>query len=418
MINLLLIEDDPVKLAAIQKTLIDIDPALESGMVVVDNVIEAKRSMTRSHFDIVILDLVIPMRKGEEPKPQHSCDLISDVEVNQNLKAPLFVIGLTKYTELTEQYVPFFEQRLYYLLNYAQNSDEWKYRLKAIVFHCLKFQKSILDSDDIRYQYDAAIICAIYNPEFAEVKGLTKDWKKIEVPGDPTLYYEAILTKGDQSRKIIAAVNDQMGMVATSALSTKMMMKFRPRYIFLTGISAGIRKKGVNYGDILIPDICWDYNSGKISEFKAKTDDSDQQFTKMIFEPDPRSLALHASLRAKLVELSNDADFLKSIHKAWTGQSAKTELKAIVGPLASGSEVVASSARLSKIKEQNRKLIGIEMEAYGLFYACHQYSNQKILPIVIKSVCDFGTKSKNDKHQKYAAFTSTRFAIEFLFRYL
>jgi nucleoside phosphorylase len=38
-----------------------------------------------------------------------------------------------------------------------------------------------------------------------------------------------------------------------------------------------------------------------------------------------------------------------------------------------------------------------------------------IIPIVVKSVCDFGDNKKNDKWQKYAAHTSAQFIFHMIF---
>ncbi len=67
---------------------------------------------------------------------------------------------------------------------------------------------------------------------------------------------------------------------------------------------------------------------------------------------------------------------------------------------------------MSKVIKQNRELIAVEMEAYAVMSAV-EYSTSSAKAVIIKSVCDFGTSAKDDRWQKYAAFTSARFFFEF-----
>ncbi|RZK23816.1 MAG: hypothetical protein EOO43_08040 [Flavobacterium sp.] len=320
--------------------------------------------------------------------------------------------------ELNKDFSEFFESRLYHLLNYEENSAEWQSKLKKIIFHLIKTKEDFLNPEEFRYKYDAAFITALYSPEFEAVLALSSNWTQIIHHEDPAIYYEADIEFEGKSKKILAAYADQMGMVACAAISMKVVMKFRPKYIFLTGISAGIKNKNVNYGDILVADFCWDYNSGKITQFKVDAEDEGVTVSHMKFEAEPRYIPLRSSLKNKFLQFVNDKDILHRIKTEWGGQPHPHELAAFIGPLASGSNVVASSLKMNEIKGQNRKLIGIEMEAYALYYVCTQIFESKIIPIVIKSICDFGDEEKDDKYQKYSAYTSVQFSKHFLFKYL
>jgi len=58
------------------------------------------------------------------------------------------------------------------------------------------------------------------------------------------------------------------------------------------------------------------------------------------------------------------------------------------------------------VDTQQRKLLGVEMEVYGV-YAAAAYSNRpKPAVFAMKAVCDFGDEKKDDAHQAYAAYTS------------
>ena len=53
---------------------------------------------------------------------------------------------------------------------------------------------------------------------------------------------------------------------------------------------------------------------------------------------------------------------------------------------------------------KNTLLIGIEMEAYGVFYSAANSMSPKPIAISIKSVCDFADEHKSDNYQEYSAY--------------
>ena len=67
-------------------------------------------------------------------------------------------------------------------------------------------------------------------------------------------------------------------------------------------------------------------------------------------------------------------------------------------------------------EEQNRSVVGLDMETYGV-YAAAQAASIPIRAISLKAVCDKGDKEKNDKYQAYAARVSAaavhRFNVRF-----
>src|SRR5262249_40562810 len=82
------------------------------------------------------------------------------------------------------------------------------------------------------------------------------------------------------------------------------------------------------------------------------------------------------------------------------------ELRLLIGPIASGSAVLADGQVVAEIKNQERNLLGIEMECYGLFAAASLAAYPRPTTLVFKSVCDFADPDKNDNFQDYASYTS------------
>ena len=69
---------------------------------------------------------------------------------------------------------------------------------------------------------------------------------------------------------------------------------------------------------------------------------------------------------------------------------------------------------IDEIKGHSRKLIGIDMETYGVFYSSINCSKPRPYGVLsLKSISDFADPEKNDNYQKYAAFTSANYLYNF-----
>ena len=198
-----------------------------------------------------------------------------------------------------------------------------------------------------------------------------------------------------------------MGMSSASTLTTKMIAHFKPKFTIMVGIAAGIGG-GKNYGDIIIPSEIWNYSGGKYV--------SNDENNLLAFIPDPKNIQLDPKLRE---QFSQDfSHILFEIKKNWDNHPLY-DLKIISGPLACGSAVVANTDIVKTlITNHSRKTVGLDMESYGVFYATLNSYGEKVLPICIKSICDFADAGKSDDHQKYAAYTSAMFMKYFIENHL
>jgi nucleoside phosphorylase len=86
-----------------------------------------------------------------------------------------------------------------------------------------------------------------------------------------------------------------------------------------------------------------------------------------------------------------------------------------VGPVGAADQVIDDETRVLEIRKNWRKLIGVEMETYGVYRAVHEAPEPKPRVVSFKAVCDFAAE-KSDSWQEYAAFLAAEFAVEFLKR--
>jgi nucleoside phosphorylase/CheY-like chemotaxis protein len=403
MITILVIDDNPEKLKVV-RNLLDLNKSIKSYDVAQDTV-QARRFLQTNFYDLVILDLNVPIRFGDEPSPTNSINLLREINQSVRLITPSHIIGLTIHDDLMPKYRLDFEELMWLIILYEHNSDNWAHQLNIKIEYLIKSKVTLLNSSSNHHQYDVAFITAIRDPELNAVLNLPLDWKSFKIENDATEYFNANIIENNKNISFVAASCLQMGMTAAAVLSMKMIHSFRPKYIIMTGIAAGIEGK-CEYGDILVSELSFDYSCGKI------TIDLNNEKK---FQPDYKTIELSRDLLEDIQSCKAKRLFVDEIKDKWQGDKPKTSIEVHVGPLASGGSVVEDTSSISEIKNHARKLIGIDMETYGVFYAANNCSKPKPLGAMsIKSVSDFANPNKSDGYQKYASYTSASFAYKFL----
>lgn len=398
--SILILDDEYDKIQAIIQVLNDSGVSPES-VTQVSNVNEARKRMQETHYDLLVVDMNVPVSLGTPPSQNGGIELLKLIRLDDKVKHPGQVIGITAKDDIFPDAERQMKMLSWTLCLYDPTSDEWKSVLKEKVDHSLRAKSAQSFSVE---KADIVLVTALRHTEFDAVLALPLNWKELVVPNDNTSYYRGELKSKFGTLKVVAASALRMGMPSASALATKMAMTFEPKLIAMLGICAG--KKGtVGLGDVIVADPVWDWGSGKYKNVKGvKT-----------FAIAPHQLPLDSKFRGKILDIKDRSEISAEIRAGWHGGVPAGKFGIHVGPMASGASVVSDSDIMSDIEKQNRNLIAVEMEAYAVMAAA-EYTNQPALsPIVIKSVCDFGDSTKHSKWQKYAAFTSASF-FHILFR--
>jgi nucleoside phosphorylase/CheY-like chemotaxis protein len=405
MIKILILDDSTEKIGIVKKFLTEECNIDEHFVDERQSIKEGRKILYENDYDLLLLDLVMPRDSESEPTADESIKFLDEIYFNSGIHIPVHIIGFSQYDELIQTHTDRFEDKLWQLINFSFTNNSWKDKLKNKICHLISVKNRFRESIEARTKFDIGIICALENPELKEVLELPCNWKIFEIENDPNVYHEgSINTLNGNSYRLIACSINKMGMQATASVSSMIIAKFKVKYLFMTGICAGVKKGDLDFGDIVVAENLTDYGSGKMTE-NANGD--------IIFKPEPHQFPTDQNLIAKVNNFIRENKELIIIQTSYKGTQSKNVLKAKIGPVASGSYVVASKNLIETIAEPNRKLLAIDMEGYGLYLACHYFNQTKAL--FIKSVCDFGDVKKDDSHQIYAAYTSARFLNSFLF---
>lgn len=251
----------------------------------------------------------------------------------------------------------------------------------------------------VGYESDVAFICALEHPEFAalvEATGGAERWSVVGETRFSHVYRESqIQTDSKRPLRVIGTVATSMGLTAAAIATTQLILQFRPRIVVMVGIAAGTRSGNKNFGDILVADPSVDYNSGKVVLADGVRD----------FLPDPYPIGLNARLRSIVQKYRAPNGLFDDIRRAWSGMVPEQKNRLHLGPVGAADQVIDDESRVLEIQKNWRKLIGVEMETYGVYRACHEAPDPKPRFVSFKSVCDFAAH-KSDSWQDYASFTA------------
>jgi nucleoside phosphorylase len=257
------------------------------------------------------------------------------------------------------------------------------------------------------FNTDVAFLCALQHPELTALMRATGgegNWNVTGTPRHTHVYRAASLdTKSGKQLRLVATIATSMGLTAAAIATTQLVMQFRPRLVVMVGIAAGTRSGNKEFGDILVADPSVDYNSGKVEQKDGIRG----------FLPDPYPLGLNARLRSVLQKYQANSPVFQEIRAGWKARLPNRPNRLHLGPLGAADQVIDDATRVEEIQKNWRKLIGVEMETYGVYRACHEAPEPKPRFISFKSVCDFAAE-KTDSWQDYAAFTAAEFAVKFL----
>lgn len=394
MIRILVVDDNTEKMSNVVKVINGVCSGRDDIEIMrATYSIDAKTILAKITIDIMILDICIPLRPGDDLQIDGGIKLLKEIHGSDKYTYPRYVIALSEHEELTKKFnveAGIIHTSIYYKLT----SDEWSIRLSESI----KASVSIKANNIIKrsFDYDIAVICAL--PEEIEfVKLGLLDVEEFGLPDDDYMFFRGYFEKEDNKIRVVFTQSMHMGMVPAATLTTRLIYNFAPRYIVMTGIAAGIKGK-VNIGDAVVAEYVWDYGAGKeaIDGGEAKHKNTIQQ------------VALDPQITTMVRRLATDTSGLAEIKRGFQGTKPDSELKIHMGAVATGASVIANSEKVTEIQEQIRDVIAIEMEIFGVYYAARWAVNPKPKYLAIKSICDFADQKKDDDYHYYASYTSAK----------
>lgn len=402
-ITILLVDDDKLKQQAICVRLHEISADLKISFA--SSVAGAKKELRVSRFDLLIIDLVLPMSDFAK-LPSRTGGLTLLEWLGDEDRKPGYVVGMSSFTDVADEQAVEFSDRSWCVLKYDLASPTWFEQLRALVQH---IQGAKRQTADTTYQSDVLVVTALRKPELEAVLAIGWKFNSILHPVDGRQFVRLGHKQlaGGLQLNIWAGSTSKMGMVWTSLFVSNAVKQLRPRVVAMTGICMG-HPVETEIGDIVVAVHSWNWQAGRLS---ARADGSP------FFECQPEPVVASKMLTNLWDDMAADSELLSKIHREYYGEKPLKPPKLKVAPMVSGSVVIAHHSAHNEIFEQDRKIRAVDMETFGVYAACESIEDLAPLFISVKSVSDLGLPDKANKYQGYCAYASARALDLFLEKY-
>ena len=237
-----------------------------------------------------------------------------------------------------------------------------------------------VDSSNI----DILIVTALAE-ELAVLRTVLPPGKERSSSAETLHYYLAYLPAGAPGQSYTVAVTClfSMGNPDAGILATEAIHDLNPSYIIMFGLAAGIKDK-IALADVIVSTQIFYYEQAKLLPGQVEI----------------RPLAFRADARLKM----RMEDYATKTPRAYAVR---------FGPFAIGEKVVSNSETIQELKRYEPKLLGIEMESFGVAVAAH-YALHRPRFIAVRGVSDFADEHKNDNVRLNALQNAADFLVGFL----
>jgi len=393
--RVLIVDDDPQKILIIRNFLTE--RGVDSGDVVdAEHAAGARMLLEQMWFDVLLIDVLLPVRKGATPRGEDSVELLRQIVDDGTTPAPRYILGITASQDAYAAFDRDFKSLITQILHVAPGEDAWRESLAALLLLIRRVEAAEEVND-----YDLCILNALRSPE---LEAVYESWP-LTLGAEKLLRRNILCRTGTVSldgveRRVACAHLSQMGPIASTHAATALLAEFRPRILLMTGICGGFSDH-VNIGDVVVAEKSWDWQAGKWSDEGTLATALDQR-----------------DAAADLVTLAREVEVaLSDLHESYACTKPQNVPRLVVGPMITGSSVVASLDIQKVFRKQHRKMVGIDMECYGLYYAAENHAGAPVRAICIKAVSDLADRSKGDEFQTYCSHMSALVALEVVRRY-
>lgn len=375
--RILLVEDDDCKAATIVALVEETIGPEECELQRAKSVNGAFIKLDQ-HFDLVIVDLVLPQMDGSTDTVDATNQWCEVIENHLAGRTAAWIV-MTSYADVAQTARHQFARYNVAVIEYNE-TDNWKPLLT----------QKVRDNYETR-PLDFLLICALKK----EREGYSKancELGEMEVISG----LDCQCAKIDELRGVIV-VQPSVGMISAAITTAKALSLFRPRAVAMSGICGG-RETETVLGALVVPKMSWNYQSGKFIDGALKHD----------LQQVPLPPVVSATLCQMTSETYSNELRQGLLHSELNGAPIQTEA------MVSGSQVVADGSVAVLIGSQDRKAAAVDMEVASVYAATHDFFNGGGIYFAAKTVVDLANPHKDDRYHEYGCALSARFVINAL----
>lgn len=143
MINVLLIDDSYDKVASVVSVLRGVSENIKVDIVV--DVISAQQKLANIKYDLLVLDMNLPIRIGEVPALDAGKNLLEEINRAKSLKSPSYIVTVTQYIDSLIDV-----SDIWLTLSYSKTSNNWKSPLINLIKHIIKAKIPATQIEDVK----------------------------------------------------------------------------------------------------------------------------------------------------------------------------------------------------------------------------------------------------------------------------
>lgn len=395
-----LIVHDRAEAAAEIKAVVEDDCGAMDQCEVVADYQSARECLSNHIYELLIVDLTIPVRKGVgSPSFDNIHALLNELFTTDNLHVPGDIIGITKDIDALK----LVDNKLGPHLMIAIPEDsvgEWKKYLREKLAYARNAARTRSIAINAHHDYDALIITAM-DVELAPYEEMF-DFYDIKHFRDAREFL--FNDRNGTLRRGVAFSIGRSGQPSAASMAQALISFFRPRVAIMSGYCGGVKGK-VELGDLIFFEAAYAWDYGKWEE------EGDPPVSVFRARPAPIAIVddpLHIAARAfRRPGFPNREDIRSRVEEISDKKMSKFAIH--LKPAASGSAVVAADDIIGRIRGLNDAAWAIDMESYGFYHAARNTRVAKPDFICVKAVSDFANGEKGDELHECCSFLSAKF---------
>lgn len=422
--KILLIDDDEAKRERVKTALFEAFDTHPPQILEAKDYEESIAALQASHFDLVILDLLLPGAVGGASK-DFSRAIMKLVLQGTNAFPPTHIIGLTAFSEVAEAEQAFYAENLLALEIYDAVENGWADRLVARIRYLIKSKQAAARFQANSFDYDLVILVARYEREFLPIidRLLPGESGNAHPLWTGEARFGSIEIAGLRGLRTAICCIGEMGMAPAAAVTSQAIALFRPRLVAMLGMCCGFAggecASPRKMMDVIVArDVCcWEEGryqdeSKNHSEFKNKA--TGRPVDDRIRTPLTKAVeAGVTTLEPALKALAAEPDY-QDILTHFGPEKVREIPDVQFSRLVSGSSVIADSQMVREILSRHPGALGLDMEMYGVYTAAEYSIGTRPSVIGMKGVADFGDAKKDDKAQVKASVASATVLLSLL----
>lgn len=106
-----------------------------------ENIVNASGLLIKNNYNLAVIDLFLPLRKGDNPKQSGGKFLLEEIYRKKEFKIPNYIIGFTQHEESSTSF-----SSIWSTIKYNPGLDEWKDSFSKVLYHIQNTSFKELDS--------------------------------------------------------------------------------------------------------------------------------------------------------------------------------------------------------------------------------------------------------------------------------